>query len=143
MSINIVKLINGETLLTEVTHEDETHLHIIDPVQITIQNRQGAAPVCICTIWVPLTKKVNLLHLKQSTVLVKTEVDEDMIEYYNNCLEAVRESMTEDGGGSFFTSTRASNKEESLTASEITELLQKLKITNQSTNLPVANTAIH
>jgi len=93
MSIEIVKLINGETLLTEVTFEDETHLHIIDPVQITVHTRKDASPICICTIWVPLTKEVNLFHIKQSAIMLKSEVDEDMITYYNRCLETINDSM--------------------------------------------------
>jgi len=118
MSIKIIKLVNGDTLIAEVTHEDETHLHIIDPVQMIIQSRTGASPVCISTIWVPLTKAVNLLHLKQSTILVTVDVDDDMVEYYDNCLRAMRED-----GGTFFNS-----KKDSMTAQEIDELLKKLKI---------------
>ena len=111
MSIEILKLVNGETLLTEVTHDDDrrfanSQIHIIDPVQMTIQTRQDSSSVCVCTIWVPLT-------------------------IYN---------AAETGGGSFFTSAREPSNNESMTASDMTELLKKLKI---AADQPVANTALH
>ena len=34
MEISIIKLVNGETLLAEVTHEDKEHMSIIDPIEV-------------------------------------------------------------------------------------------------------------
>ncbi|MDA8977557.1 hypothetical protein N9F71_00890 [bacterium] len=135
MSIEIVKLINGETLLTEVTFEDETHLHIIDPVQITVHTRKDASPICICTIWVPLTKEVNLFHIKQSAIMLKSEVDEDMITYYNRCLETINDSMESDSSASFF----SSDDEEQMTDRQIQEVYAKVVAQSEST----ANTTMH
>ena len=135
MSIEIVKLINGETLLTEVTFEDETHLHIIDPVQITVHTRKDASPICISTIWVPLTKEVNLFHIKQSAIMLKSEVDEDMITYYNRCLETINDSMESDSSASFF----SSDDEEQMTDRQIQEVYAKVVAQSEST----ANTTMH
>lgn len=144
MSIEILKLVNGETLLTEVTHDDDrrfanSQIHIIDPVQMTIQTRQDSSSVCVCTIWVPLLKPTNLFSMDHSNILVRTVVDEDMEMYYNRCLETIY-NAAETGGGSFFTSAREPSNNESMTASDMTELLKKLKI---AADQPVANTALH
>lgn len=139
MSIEIVKLLNGETLLTEVTHEDDGYLHIIDPVQITVHTRSGSAPVCISTIWVPLTKEVNLFHIKQSAIILKSEVDEDMISYYNNCIDTIHESMKEDGSSTFFSSKP---EDEDLTDEQIKDVLDKLLETGFGNQL-TANTQVH
>ena len=138
MSIEIVKMVNGETLLTEVTYEDDTHLHIIDPVQITVHTRKDSAPVCVCTIWVPLTKETNLFHIKQSAIILKSEVDEDMISYYNRCLETIRDSMREDNSATFF----SSEDNDQLTDSQIQDVLDKI-VDTSGFGQPTANTQVH
>ena len=126
-SVNIIKLINGDTLLAEVTHEDKDFIHIIDPVQVNITTRQDSVPVCISTIWVPLTKAVNLFHIKQNNVLVSSVVDEDYELYYNRCIEALRESMEETSD----TSLLGDGMEED----DIQKVLGKLQLQS--------NTAVH
>lgn len=95
MKINIIKLVNGETLLAEVTNDDETYLSVIDPISINMQLRNNT-PVLISTIWMPLTKVTNLFHLRQKNVILVSEVDNDMEIYYNKCIRTIRESSTED-----------------------------------------------
>jgi len=131
-------MVNGETLLTEVTYEDDTHLHVIDPVQITVHTRKDSAPVCISTIWVPLTKETNLFHIKQSAIILKSEVDEDMISYYNRCLETIRESMQEDSSSTFF----SSEDSDQLTDSQIQDVLDKI-VDTSGFGQPTANTQVH
>tara|TARA_B110000967_G_scaffold125484_1_gene128287 strand:+ start:679 stop:912 length:234 start_codon:yes stop_codon:yes gene_type:complete len=77
--------------------------------------------------------------MDHSNILVRTVVDEDMEMYYNRCLETIY-NAAETGGGSFFTSAREPSNNESMTASDMTELLKKLKI---AADQPVANTALH
>jgi len=82
-----------------------------------------------------LTKEVNLFHIKQSAIMLKSEVDEDMITYYNRCLETINDSMESDSSASFF----SSDDEEQMTDRQIQEVYAKVVAQSEST----ANTTMH
>ena len=128
MTINMIKLVSGETILAEMVHEEEMHLSIIDPVEIKTSLRNNV-PVMVCNIWVPLSKVVNIFHLKQSSIILSTEVDNDMKVYYNRCIETIRESASEDRSFLF------DSKEDEMSEKEIHDVIASMR--------QGANTAIH
>ena len=133
MEISIIKLVNGETLLAEVTHEDKEHMSIIDPIEVNVHLRNGT-PVLISTIWMPLTKTVNLFHVRQAHIILESKVDNDMKIYYNRCMETIRESTTEDNS---FLFDRIDDDE--LTPEEMESALNHIHAVRGF----AANTAIH
>jgi len=132
MNISIIKLVNGETLLAEVTHEDDTHLSIIDPIAVNMSMRDSS-PVLISTIWMPLTKAVNLFHLKQGNIILSSEVDEDMEIYYNKCIDTIREATSSDR------SFLIERKQDEMTQNEIDKVLAKIHLQGGLS----ANTSVH
>lgn len=135
MEISIIKLVNGETLLAEVAHEDDDYLSIIDPISINMQLRNNT-PVMISTIWMPLTKVTNLFHLKQKNIILISEVDTDMEIYYNKCIDTIRETTTEDA------SFLLDREEDQLTDAEVNEVINNVfKADGLSGNS--ANTILH
>lgn len=135
MEISIIKLVNGETLLAEVAHEDDDYLSIIDPISINMQLRNNT-PVMISTIWMPLTKVTNLFHLKQKNIILTSEVDTDMEIYYNKCIDTIRETTTEDA------SFLLDREEDQLTDAEVNEVINNVfKADGLSGNS--ANTILH
>jgi hypothetical protein len=132
MEISIIKLVNGETLIAEVTHEDEEHLSVIDPISVNMQLRNNT-PVLISTIWMPLTKAVNIFHIRQQNVILISPVDEDMQIYYNKCIDTIHETSTEKN------SFLLDSKEDQMTEREIEEALFNLhEMSGYS-----ANTSLH
>jgi len=132
MKINIIKLVNGETLLAEIAHEDDIHLSIIDPIAVNMSMRNNS-PVLISTIWMPLTKAVNLFHLKQANIILSSEVDEDMEIYYNKCMDTIREAISSDR------TFLIERKQDEMTHNEIEKVLAKI----QSQGGFYSNTSIH
>jgi hypothetical protein len=130
--ISIIKLVNGETLIAEVAHDDDSHLSIIDPISVNMQLRNNT-PVMISTIWMPLTKAVNVFHIRQQNVILVSEVDEDMEIYYNRCIDTIRESNAD--GDSIF----LDREEGSVSEKEIEEALFQMQEQRQ----PSANTSLH
>jgi len=132
MEISIIKLVNGETLIAEVSYEDEEHLSVIDPISVNMQLRNNT-PVLISTIWMPLTKAVNIFHIRQQNVILISPVDEDMQIYYNKCIDTIHESSTEKN------SFLLDRKEDQMTEREIEEALFNLhEMSGYS-----ANTSLH
>ncbi len=132
MEISIIKLVNGETLIAEVTHEDEEHLSVIDPISVNMQLRNNT-PVLISTIWMPLTKAVNIFHIRQQNVILISPVDEDMQIYYNKCIDTIHETSTEKN------SFLLDRKEDQMTERELEEALFNL----QQMSGYSANTSLH
>lgn len=132
MEISIIKLVNGETLIAEVTHEDEEHLSVIDPISVNMQLRNNT-PVLISTIWMPLTKAVNIFHIRQQNVILISPVDEDMQIYYNKCIDTIHETTTEKN------SFLLDRKEDQMTERELEEALFNL----QQMSGYSANTSLH
>jgi hypothetical protein len=130
--ISIIKLVNGETLIAEVAHDDGIHLSVIDPISVNMQLRNNT-PVMISTIWMPLTKAVNVFHIRQQNVILVSEVDEDMEIYYNRCIDTIRESNAD--GDSIF----LDREEGSMSEKEIEEALFQMQEQRQ----PSANTSLH
>ena len=134
MEISIIKLVNGETLLAEVTHEDKEHMSIIDPIEVNVHLRNGT-PVLISTIWMPLTKTVNLFHVRQAHIILESKVDNDMKIYYNRCMETIREATPEDNSFLF----DRNDVDDELTPEEIKSALDQI----HAVRMFAANTAIH
>jgi len=132
MEVSIIKLVNGETLIAEVSYEDEDHLSVIDPISVNMQLRNNT-PVLISTIWMPLTKAVNIFHIRQQNIILISPVDEDMQIYYNKCIDTIHESSTEKN------SFLLDRKEDQMTEREIEEALFNLhEMSGYS-----ANTSLH
>lgn len=132
MEVSIIKLVNGETLIAEVSYEDEEHLSVIDPISVNMQLRNNT-PVLISTIWMPLTKAVNIFHIRQQNIILISPVDEDMQIYYNKCIDTIHESSTEKN------SFLLDRKEDQMTEREIEEALFNLhEMSGYS-----ANTSLH
>jgi len=72
---------------------------------------------------------VNIFHLKQSSIILSTGVDNDMKVYYNRCIETIRESASEDRSFLF------DSKEDEMTEKEIHDVIVSMR--------QGANTAIH
>ena len=90
--ISMIKLTNGETLLGEIISEDEWVITINNPIAIIVKMR--FAPTMVSHLWLPFTDMDNYFDIKTDHVITQKEVDDDMILYYNNCIDTIHDNMT-------------------------------------------------
>lgn len=90
-SPNIIKLINGETIMAEIIDRDEGFLNIVDPVQLEITESEATGkPMLVALTWIPLMEKLNLITLKNDHVVAIAKVDRDIELYYKKSLAILK-----------------------------------------------------
>jgi len=127
----MIKLTNGETLLGEIISEDEWVITINNPIAIIVKMR--FAPTMVSHLWLPFTDMDNYFDIKTDHVITQKEVDDDMILYYNNCIDTIHDNMTETK--SFLLDTES---EEAEAQAKIDDYLDRLEARNYG-----ANTVFH
>jgi ATP-dependent helicase YprA (DUF1998 family) len=104
---SIIKLTNGETIIAEIVHQDESTTSILEPLALEIGEGETGKPMMVAMTWIPLTKKINMVNLKSAHVVAVAEADEDIDAYYVKSLailkgdveklrEILREEATEE-----------------------------------------------
>lgn len=92
---SIIKLINGETIIAEIAHQDENKTSVLDPLALEIGESPNGNPMLLAMTWIPLTKKINLISLNTSHVVAIADCDEDMDKYYLNSLNVLKNNPSE------------------------------------------------
>ena len=87
---SIIKLINGETIIAEIVHQDENTTSVLEPLLLEIGEGPSGRPMMIAMTWVPLTKSINLVNLNTSHVVAIAAVDEDIDAYYIKSLSTLK-----------------------------------------------------
>jgi hypothetical protein len=88
--VKVIKLVSGESLLTEVVNSDSQYISIVNPLRIEIEFNQVGIPVIISSVWIPLFKKVTLVHVKQEHVTAIMEAAEELTSYYASCMSSIK-----------------------------------------------------
>ena len=133
MTISMIKLVSGETLLAEVVSESDYDVKINNPIAVVVKVRH--APVLMSHIWMPFDDFDNLYEIRHEHVLTHKQVDEDMVLYYNNCIETIHDNMT--SSETFLLSD--SEKTEVDEDKKLEDLIEKLEAQYHYS----ANTVIH
>ena len=92
MTISMIKLVSGDTLLAEIINHTETEIVINNPIAVIVKLKH--APVMMSHIWMPFDDFDNYYNIEKSHVITEKEVDEEMVLYYNNCIDTIHDSMT-------------------------------------------------
>jgi hypothetical protein len=87
---SIIKLTNGETIVGEIVHEDETITSVLEPLALEIGEGETGKPMMVAMTWIPLTKKINMVNLNTNHVVAVADVDEDMDAYYIKSLAILK-----------------------------------------------------
>jgi len=82
----IVKLTRGDTIIGEVVAEDNTHLSIIDPLQLDLAESDDGNLMMMAMHWIPLTKPINVVTIKNEHVVAVADSDESTWKYYQKSL---------------------------------------------------------
>ena len=96
MSIKIIKLVNGETLIGEVQPMPEgyTDLKIIDPLQLDF-NEEEYQYSLIAFLWIPLTSEKTCVELKRDHIVAEIDSQQSLGKYYRRSLAFLTGDMDE------------------------------------------------
>jgi len=92
MTISMIKLVSGDTLLAEVINHTETQIVLNNPISVIVKVRH--APVMMSHIWMPFDEFDNHYHIEIAHIITEKEVDEEMVLYYNKCIDTIHDNMT-------------------------------------------------
>jgi len=109
MTISMIKLVSGETLLAEIVDNTTSHLTINNPISIIVKVRH--APVMMSHIWMPFDDFDNHYNIDSDHIIADKEVDEEMVLYYNNCIDTIHDNMTSSESSSLLSPTIRSDEE--------------------------------
>ena len=87
---SIIKLTNGETIIAEIVHQDESTTSVLEPLLLEIAEGPTGRPMMVAMTWVPLTKKINMVNLNTIHVVAVADVDEDIDAYYIRSLSILK-----------------------------------------------------
>lgn len=87
---SIIKLTNGETIIAEIAHQDETTTSVLEPLALEIGEGETGKPMMVAMTWIPLTKKINMVNLNTNHVVAVADTDEDMDAYYIKSLAILK-----------------------------------------------------
>jgi hypothetical protein len=139
MKVSMIKLVSGETLLAEFIDDGNWELSINNPVEVIIK-MGNASPILMSHIWMPLSEWDNYFSIRHEHIILEKKVDEDMISYYNNCIDTIHENMT--SGETFLVGAKKKREAEELTQSDIDKVLSKIE-KQVGGVIPSANTVLH
>lgn len=92
MKISMIKLTSGETILAEIVSQNDYNIQINNPIAVMIKMRH--APVLMSHVWMPFDDFDNYYDIRHEHVITQKGVDEDMVIYYNNCIDTIHDNMT-------------------------------------------------
>lgn len=102
---SIIKLTNGETIIGEIVHQDDTTTSVMEPLALEIAESDSGKPMMVALTWIPLTKRVNMVNLNTPHVVAVADVDEEINAYYEkslailkNDVDKLKEILSEEAG---------------------------------------------
>lgn len=135
MKISMIKLISGETILAEVVGQNDYNIEINNPIAVMIKMRH--APVLMSHVWMPFDDFDNYYDIRHEHVVTHKEVDEDMVLYYNNCIDTIHDNMT--SSETFLLSNSNESEKPVDDQKRLEELIEKLEAQYHYS----ANTVLH
>jgi len=136
MTISMIKLTSGETILAEIVGQNDYNIQINNPIAVMIKMRH--APVLMSHVWMPFDDFDNYYDIRHEHVITQKKVDEEMVIYYNNCIDTIHDNMTDSDS---FLFGGESEKETESGEKKLDELIGKLE--EQYHYVHNANTVLH
>lgn len=87
---SIIKLTNGETIIAEIVHDDETTTNVLEPLALEIAESESGKPMMVALTWVPLLKRTTMVTLRTNHIVAVADVDEEMDLYYRKSLAVLK-----------------------------------------------------
>ena len=84
----MIKLINAETIISEVGQSDANRVELIDPLQLdlNINEEEDDGYSMIAFLWIPLTLEKTEVILKRDHIIAEVDVGSSLGRYYRRSL---------------------------------------------------------
>lgn len=89
MSIQIIKLSNGETIVTEVLKETEEYMMILNPLEIRTEHTGRSKGSLVALQWLPMFEEENKVAIQKFHVVGLAHASDEIIEYYINAIDNI------------------------------------------------------
>lgn len=102
MAIQMIKLVNGETLIGDVKSTTDGEITIVDPLQLDF-NEEEEGYAMIAFLWIPLTLEKTDIILNKDHVITAVDAQRGLGRYYRRSLafltgniKAIQDIITEE-----------------------------------------------
>lgn len=89
MSVQILKLTSGETLVTEVIECTDDIITVLNPLEVKTEHIGRSRSNMVALQWLPLIEKENVIYIREQHVIGMTYAGDDMIDYYKRAIEQI------------------------------------------------------
>lgn len=97
ISLQLIKLTNGDTIVTDVVEETETALLVNNPLEIRTERNIGRSHSNILAYqWFPLIEEDNFMTIQKAHIVGMTPAAEEMADYYAAALDKMIYDEDED-----------------------------------------------
>ena len=93
MTVSIIKLSSGETVVAEVlSYDDETYdLEVLNPLQLSmVEDLETHKMQMFSSSWIPLFGEETTVEIRFIHIIAVSAATDDMIEYYYGSLQEMR-----------------------------------------------------
>ncbi len=87
MAIELLKLVNGETIMADVIGTRGYNVDVLNPIEIRVEQRSGGKAVMIGVQWLPLVEDENIVSIDTQHIVASMAINEDMREMYYEVLD--------------------------------------------------------
>ncbi len=87
MPIEILKLVNGETIMADVIGTHGYKVDVMNPIEIRVEQRKDSRAVMIGVQWLPLIEDENIVSIDSQHIVASMPINEEMREMYFEVLE--------------------------------------------------------
>jgi len=97
ISLQLIKLTNGDTVVTDVVEETETALLVNNPLEIRTERNIGRSHSNILAYqWFPLLEEDNFMTIQKAHIVGMAPAAEEMADYYITALDRMIYDHDED-----------------------------------------------
>lgn len=89
MPVQILKLTNGETIITDVLEASDRIVTIINPLEIRTEQTSSSRMSMIAYQWLPMMEEENIMYVHQHHIVGMAHANQDMQEYYVDAIERI------------------------------------------------------
>jgi len=87
--IQIIKLTNGETIMTEVLDATDRVVTVLNPLEIKTEQYGKSRANMVAYLWMPMMEKENLMYIHQGHIVAMSHANQDLIDYYESAIERI------------------------------------------------------
>lgn len=89
MTIQILKLTNGDTILGDIIDADEKTLTLLNPLELHTEPFGGNRANMVAHQWLPMMEDRNIIYVSQAHVVGSMPANIEIVDYYKHAIEVI------------------------------------------------------